>query len=356
MKIYKILAINLGSTSTKIAYYENDQCKIKTNLSHSADEIKQFETIWNQYEYRLAAIEDYLKENNINPIELNAVTSRGGHTEPIVGGVYLINEKMLEQSASMKYGNHPCDLGLLIAKALSKYGPIPLIVDSPTTDEFEPLARYSGLPEMPRRSSFHILNHRAVGKQYASEIGKKYTELNLVVAHMGGGISVAAHRAGKLVDANNALTGDGPFSTNRTGTLPVGALVDMCFSGQYTHAQVKKKINGEGGMMAYLGENDTLTVENRAAEGDLECSDVLDAMCYQTAKEIASCSAVLCGKVDAILLTGGMANSKRITGFIKDMVGWIAPVVIYPGEFEMQSLALSSYDVLRGEEKIKVLE
>lgn len=353
MRTYKIIAVNLGSTSTKIAYYEDDHCKLKASLVHSAQELKEFNTIWDQYQYRLHAVESYLKENNIQVSELDAVATRGGHTESLVGGVYRINNKMLAQSASGKYGLHATDLGLKIAFALSQRGPIPLTVDPPVTDEFEPLARYSGLPELPRRSSFHALNHRAVGKQYAKDINKRYDEMNLVVAHMGGGTTVAAHKKGKMVDANNGLTGDGPFSTNRTGTLPVGTLVDMCFSGEYTQEQVKRKLNGLGGMMAYLGENDALTVENRAAAGDEKCSEVLDAMSYQTAKEIAGCAAVLSGQVDAILITGGIAHSKRITDYIKGMIGFIAPVILYPGEYEMQSLCLNSLEALRGVEPIK---
>lgn len=356
MKPHKIVAINLGSTSTKFAYYEDELCLVKENITHSADEIKAFATIWDQHEYRLKAVADCLARHHIAVNELSAVVTRGGHTVPIEGGVYRINDLMLAQSASMKYGNHACDLGLRIATSLAQQGPMALTVDPPTTDEFEPVARLSGLPELPRRSSFHALNHKAVAKQFAADTGRKYQELNLIVTHMGGGISVAAHRKGRAIDANNGLTGDGPFSTNRTGTLPVGALADLCFSGEYTHAQVKKKLNGLGGMMAYLGENDTLTVEKRAEAGDAQCSLVLDAMCYQVGKEIGACAAVLHGQVDAILITGGMANSKRLTETIGDMVRFIAPVRVYPGEFEMQSLALSALEMLRGNEPLRELK
>ncbi len=356
MKIYKIAAINLGSTSTKFAYYENETCKVKENIVHKAEEIREFSTIWDQHDYRLHAVEDCLSRHGIDISGLDAIVTRGGHTVPLEGGVYRINDLMLSQSASMKYGNHACDLGLKIAVSLSRHGPVALTVDPPTTDEFEPLARFSGLPDMPRRSSFHALNHRAVGKQYARDAGKNYQDLNLVVAHMGGGISVAAHQKGRIIDANNGLTGDGPFSTNRTGTLPVGALVDMCFSGEFTHQQMKKKLNGLGGMMAYLGENDALAVENRAEAGEEYCGQVLDAMCYQVGKEIAACAAVLHGQVDAVLITGGMANSKRLTGYIESMVRFIAPVILYPGEFEMQSLALSSLEMFRGTEPLKELK
>ncbi|MEA4927663.1 MAG: butyrate kinase [Candidatus Limiplasma sp.] len=356
MKTYRIAAINLGSTSTKFAYYENETCVVKENLIHKAEEIKTFATIWDQYEYRLRAVEDCLQRHGIAVAELDAVVTRGGHSQPLEGGVYRINPLMLEQSASMRYGNHACDLGLKIAVGLSAQGPIALTVDPPTTDEFEPLARYSGLPELPRRSSFHALNHKAVARQYAREHGTTYAALNLIVVHMGGGISVAAHQHGRAVDANNGLTGDGPFSTNRTGTLPVGALVDLCFSGTVTHAEMRRKLNGLGGMMAYLGENDTLAVEQRADAGDAKCSEVLDAMCYQVGKEIGACAAVLHGAVDAILMTGGMANSKRLTETIAAMVRFIAPVHVYPGEFEMQSLALSALEMFRGNEPLRELQ
>ena len=229
-----------------------------------------------------------------------------------------------------------------------------LTVDPPTTDEFEPLARYSGLPEMPRRSSFQVLNHRAVGKQYARDRGLDYQKLNLVVAHMGGGITVAAHKQGRLVDANNGIMGGGPFSTNRTGDVPVGDLVELCFSGA-SKAEVCRKLNGAGGLMAYLGESDAKKIEDEANAGSQKHREVLEAMAYQTSKEIAACAAVLCGRVDAVIITGGMANSKLLMDFIAEHVGFIAPVVLYPGEFEMQSLALNGYDALRGVEPIKEL-
>jgi len=355
MKKYKIAAINLGSTSTKIAYYEDEICMWKENLVHPAEELKEYATIWDQYGYRKNEISKFLADQGIVISEVDAVVSRGGHTEPIVGGVYRITEKMLEQSASGKYGNHACDLGLKIAYSFRTEGPAAFTVDTPTTDEFEPLARYSGLPQLPRRSSFHILNHRAVGRQYAADHGKSYEDTNLVAAHLGGGISVAVHKKGKLIDANNGLEGDGPFSTNRCGTVPVGALVDLCFSGKHTYQEVKKMINGNGGMMAYLNENDVKTVSEKAVAGDKTCEEVLNAMSYQIAKEIAACAAVLCGQVEAILLTGGIAYDKGITDYIRKHVEFIAPVKLYPGEFEMQSLCLNALAALRGEAEIKEL-
>lgn len=269
--------------------------------------------------YRRASIEEFLCKNTIDPLSLDAVVSRGGHTHPISGGVYKINDIMLSEIQSGNFGRHACDIGVFIADSMAKQsGAEAFVVDPPVTDEFKPLARYSGLPELPRRSSFHALNQRAVAHKYAKQVGTPYEDLNLIVVHMGGGISVAAHQHGKMVDANNALTGDGPFSTNRTGGLPVGALVDLCFSGMYTKQEVKARINGKGGMIAYLGENDVKTVEAKALAGDKKYKECLDAMLYQTAKEIGASSAVLMGSVDAILLTGGIAHSQYVVRYLED--------------------------------------
>ena len=240
----KIIVINLGSTSTKIAYFEDDKCVVKKTYDHDASEVRHFNTIWEQKDYRNSIIGKFMEEVGVKKEELDAFVTRGGHTEPVVGGVYRINQKMLEQSASEKYGNHISDLGLQLANEYSKYGAVPLTVDTPCTDEFEPLARYSGLKEIPRVSRFHALNQKAAARKYAASIGKEYEDLNLIVCHMGGGSSVAAHKHGLMVDGPNGLDGDGPFSTNRSCGLPVGALIDMCFSGQYTRKEMRRKING----------------------------------------------------------------------------------------------------------------
>lgn len=355
MKQYKILTINLGSTSTKIAYYENEECKVKTNLDHSVQELAAFDDLMDQDGYRRGAIEKFLKDNGIDVAQLDAIASRGGHTKPLVGGVYQINETMLEQQASGLYGRHACDVGSKIAYKMAQGSKIlPVIVDPPVTDEFTEVARLSGHPEMPRRSSFHALNHRATGKRFAKDKGMKYEELNLIIAHMGGGITVAAHSKGKMIDATNGIDGDGPFSTNRTGGLPVGALVNLCFSGRYTHKEVKKMLNGEGGLTAYLKENDVRTVEEKAAT-DEYFALCLEGMIYQTCKEIAAMGAVLEGKVDAIVITGGIANSKKITARMQERIGFIAPVTLYPGENEMDALALGTLEALRGNEPLKSL-
>jgi butyrate kinase len=355
--MYKVVAINLGSTSTKLAYYEDDNRVIKVNIEHPAEEIRKYPEIMDQYQYRFDVIGKFLEDHNINYRELDAIVSRGGHTHPIVGGTYKINEDLLGEVKSGKFGRHAGDLGVLIAYSMAGEGKaIPMVVDPPTTDEFEPMARYSGLPDMPRRSSFHALNHRAVGRQYAKDINRPYEDLNLIVVHMGGGITVAVHSNGKMIDANNGLEGDGPFSTNRTGTLPVGALVDACYSGKYTYREMKRRLNGRGGMMAYIGENDVQTVQKKALEGNVQYKECLDAMLYQTCKEVGSLAPVVKGRVGPILLTGGVAYSEYVTKYIDEHVNYLAKVVSYPGEYEMQALALGAYDALRGTRELKLMK
>lgn len=355
MESYNIIAINLGSTSTKVAYYKEDVCVYADNILHGDEELSNFPTIWDQFEYRKQAILDWMNSNGIHIQDVAAVVTRGGHTEPVKGGTYRITQKMLQQSKSEEYGNHATDLGLQLADYFSRFGPKAFTVDPPVTDEFEELARYSGLPTIQRKSSFHVLNQRAVGMLYAKEIGKPYESLNLIGVHMGGGISVAVHKAGKLVDANNAIDGDGPFSTNRCCSVPVGDLVKLCFSNNYSYAEIKKMLNGNGGLVAYVGESSVKNIEKRASEGDMECKVALDAMIYQIAKEIGADATVVCGDVDAIFLTGGIAHSYYVVEEIKKRVSKIAPVVVYPGEYEMQALALNALGALRGKVEIKEL-
>lgn len=352
--MYKILSINLGSTSSKIAYFEDTTCIIKQNIEHPAEKLKSFPAILDQFDYRKEIIVQFLKENHIDYKNMDAIVSRGGHTHPIISGTYKISDVMLSEIRSGNYGRHACDIGVFIAESLAKDGKaIPMVVDPPVTDEFSALARYSGLSELPRKSSFHALNHKAVAKQFAKDFKLDYNKLNLIVVHMGGGISVAAHQHGLMVDANNALDGDGPFSTNRAGTLPAGALVNLCFSGKYTKEEVKSKINGKGGMMDYLGENDVKTIVEKAISGDTSYKECLDAMLYQTGKEIGSAAAVLKGNVDAILFTGGIVYSDYVVNYLKDMVGFIGNIYVYPGESEMDSLAKGALAVLEEREPLK---
>jgi butyrate kinase len=351
----KIIVINLGSTSTKVALFENDRCRYNENIKHSAEMLNSFGEIFDQYDYRYDEIVKFLASKGLAFADMDCIVSRGGHTEPLAGGPYKINQKMLDQSKSKKYGNHPADLGLQIAGSVAKkYGIPAFTVDSPVTDEFEPLARYSGMPEIQRVSAFQVLNHRACAKRHAEIIEKDYGELNLIVVMLGGGISVAAHKKGRMIDGNNALFGDGPFSTNRTGTLPVGDLVDMCFSGKYTYQEMKRKINGSGGLVGYTGLNDLRQIEEKAKTEDY-VEEVFQAMCYQVSKEIGAAATVLFGEVDGVLMTGGMANSKKLTGAIMKRVGFIAPVYVYPGEFEMETLGKTGYNVLTGKESAREL-
>lgn len=348
----KLVVINLGSTSTKIAYFEDGKAVYSESLPHPAEEIQKFSDNWEQYDYRKNAIMDFMTQHGIRLEELDAFVSRGGHTEPVHSGVYRITPKMLEQSRSMKYGNHVSDLGVRLAYDLAPDKRNAFIVDSPCTDEYDPLARYSGLPEMPRVSRFHVLNQKASARAYCKDHGLRYEDINLVVVHMGGGTSVAAHRHGLLVDGNNGLDGDGPFSTDRTGGLPVGALIDACYSGKYTHAEMRRKIKGQGGLMAYVHDTDVKTIEARGLAGDADCKNALDAMIYQTAQEIGKKAVTLRGDVNAIILTGGIAHSRYVTDAIRSYVSFIAPVYIYPGEREMESLGEQSYEALIGKAEV----
>lgn len=353
---FNILAINLGSTSTKVAYYVDESCVCRENIAHPVNELKDFRTIFDQFDYRADVIRNFLQRNNIEISSLAAIVSRGGHTRPIESGIYRVNEKMLAEIKTGLYGTHACDLGSRIAFELGQTtGALSLVVDPPVTDEFEPLARLSGLPAIPRASRFHALNQKATARSFAQDIDRDYRDLRLIVIHMGGGVSVCAHKYGKMIDANNALEGDGPFAPERSGGLPAKNLVDLCFSGKYTAEELKKFINGRGGLVAYLGTSDVREIEKRIDAGDKEAEYYLEGMAYQTAKEIGAMAAVLQGQVDAIVLTGGIAYSERVVHWIRQRVEFIAPVKVYPGEDEMEALALGALRGLKTEQEIKEL-
>lgn len=348
---YRLLIMNPGSTSTKIGVYEDDKEILIETLRHSAEEIGEYPTIVDQFEFRKNVILNVLKEKNFDIKTLSAVVGRGGLLKSIEGGTYAVNDTMLEDLKIGVQGQHASNLGGIIANEIAKELNIPaFIVDPVVVDEMEAVARVSGMPEIERKSIFHALNQKAVAKRYAKECNKDYNELNLIVAHLGGGISVGAHKAGRVVDVNNALDGEGPFSPERSGGVPVGDLVKLCFSGKYSEAEIKKMITGKGGIVAYLGTNDAKAVDERAAAGDAEAKLIYDAMGYQVAKEIGKCAAVLSGKVDAIILTGGIAYSKNLVSYIKERVEFISQVVVYPGEDEILALAEGGLRVLRGEE------
>jgi butyrate kinase len=351
---YKLLMINPGSTSTKIGVYEDENEVLVETLRHSSEEIGKFSGIFEQFNFRKDVILNVLKEKNFDVNTLDAIVGRGGLLKSIEGGTYAVNEAMLNDLKIGVQGQHASNLGGIIANEIGKSLDIPsFIVDPVVVDEMIDVARISGLPELERKSIFHALNQKAVAKRYAKEKGKNYEEINLIVAHMGGGISVGAHEAGRVVDVNNALDGEGPFSPERAGGLPVGDLAKMCFSGKYTLDDIKKKINGKGGFVAYLNTNDAREVIAQVEAGDEKAKLVFDAMSYQVAKEIGKCAAVLKGKVDAIILTGGIAYGKETVNYIKERVEFICPVVVYPGEDELLALAEGGLRVLRGQEKAK---
>lgn len=354
---FKILTINPGSTSTKIAVFEDEKEVFSKTLRHSAEELSPFQTVASQFQFRKDIIVSVLKAEGIDIHSLSAIVGRGGLVKPIESGIYEVNAALVRDLEHPVMGEHASNLGGLIAQDIAREinnGAKAYITDPVVVDELEPIARISGHPALKRASIFHALNQKIIARTYAKEVGKSYEELNLIVAHMGGGVSVGAHCHGRVIDVNNALDGDGPFSPERSGGLPTGALVELCYSGK-SKAEVKKMLKGEGGVVAYLETNDMLEVENKAiADPNSEYAMVQNAMCYQIAKEIGAMATVMKGKVDAILLTGGIAYGKPITNYIREMVEFIAPVKVYPGEDEMRALAMNGLMVLRGETTPKV--
>ena len=354
MKEYKILTINLGSTSTKIAVYNNDKENFTVSINHSINEISNYDSIWDQYEFRKEKILNELEKRNISLKDMDCISSRGGTIKPIVGGIYLISLEMIDDAQSGKYGYHVCSLGMLIAMQLGKKYNIPAItVDPPAIDELCNYARYTGLPEINRKSSFHSLNQKATARKTAKDLGEKYEDVNLIVCHLGGGISVAAHRKGKVIDVNNALDGEGPMSPERAGTIPAGDLVKMCFSGKYNQEEMLLKLNGKGGLIAHLGTTSGLEIVQRIENGDSKAKEIFETMAYQISKQIGSCASALSGDVDAIVLTGSLSYSERLVKIIKERTKFIANIMVYPGQNEMKSLAEGALRYLRGYEKIR---
>lgn len=351
----RILAINPGSTSTKIAVYQQEKVIFLKTIRHSPEALSKFSRITEQYEYRKKMIYDELINSDVYLDLIRMVIGRGGLVKPISSGVYRVNEAMRKDLLECVMGEHASNLGALIADDIAKELPNAeaYIADPVVVDELEPLARYSGHPKFERVSIFHALNQKAIARAYAKSIIKKYEELSLIVVHLGGGITVGAHKNGKVVDVNQGLDGDGPFSPERSGTLPVGALVKAAFSGEYTYEEMKDMITGKGGIVAYLGTNDSYLVERDAKDGDKKSLEVMEAMAYQVAKEIGAMSTVLKGDVDAILITGGIANSTWFCNLILERIHKIAPIHIFPGEDEMSALAENARLVLMGEIEAK---
>ena len=348
------LIINPGSTSTKIGVYEDEKEILVETLRHSSEEIAKYDSIYGQKDFRKEVIIRVLKEKSFDISRLDAVVGRGGMLKPMEGGTYIVDENLLNDLKEGVQGEHASNLGGILAKEIAnQLGIKAFIVDPVVVDELDDVARLSGVPELPRKSKFHALNQKAVAKRYGKESGKGYENLNLVVAHMGGGVSVGAHKKGRVIDVNNALDGDGPFSPERAGGVPVGDLIKMCFSGQYTEKEVYSKIVGKGGFVSYLNTNDARDVLKAKENGDNFASLVYDAFIYQIANSIGKMATVLKGKVDGIILTGGIAYSPIVVNDIKERVNWIADVIVYPGEDELLALAQGAIRVLNGEEEAK---
>ena len=361
-----VLVINPGSTSTKVALYSGSSELFNERIVHNSAELSRFPSILDQLEFRKQVILGMLDGNrNFRPEALRAVIGRGGLLHPLQGGVYRVNEEMKKDLRTARYGAHASNLGALLADLLAReYGAEALIADPIVVDEMSPLARYTGLPEISRKSIFHALNHKATARKAAGKLGKTYAECNLIVAHLGGGTSVAIHQQGRVIDVNNALDGDGPFSVERAGQLPSGDWLRYVLSNSENPRNLQKKLTGGGGIVAHLGSNDLKQIEeviaaylgNREPPADMDgakCLEVVRAMCYQVAKEICALSAVVCGRIDSVVLTGGLAWDERIVKEIGDRVRFLGPLLVFPGENEMEALALAAQGALAGTEPIR---
>lgn len=352
----KILAVNPGSTSTKIAVYEDEDPRLVLNIKHSVEELSGFPRIIDQFEFRKKLVLEALEANGI-PFEFDAIVGRGGLLKPVPGGVYVVNDAMLDDIAHAMR-SHACNLGCLIASELAALLPgcRAFIADPGVVDELDEIARITGSPLMPRITIWHALNQRAIARRYAAEHNTRYEDLNLIICHLGGGISVGTHHKGRAIDVNNALDGEGPFSPERAGTLPAGQLIDFCSSGRFTKEELKKRISGRAGLTAHLGTTDVPAIVKQIEAGDKHAELVLNAMIYQIAKSVGAAAVVLYGKIDAILLTGGMAHSEYITSRLQERVSFLAPVHVYPGEDELEALVLNALGALRGELPVQVYQ
>ena len=353
-----ILVINPGSTSTKLAIYRNRIQIIYRAFNHNQEELAPFAKIIDQKEFRKNIILDVLKEHGFHINDIDLFVGRGGLVRYLESGVYRVNDSYIHDASIGLNGEHASNLGAILAWELAKDADkedMAYTVDPVVVDECESIAKISGMPEISRVGAFHALNHKAVAHRYAAETNKSYSSLRLIVAHLGGGISVGAHRDGRIVDVNSALGGDGPFSPERVGRVPCNELLKLCYSGKYTYEELKKKLIGEGGVFAYLGTKDIRDVEHEIIDGNKKAKYIIEAMAYQVSKEIASCTAVLEGRVDAIIITGGVAHSSRVVSLISDRIGFITPnVIIYPGEDEMFALADGVLAAMEGQKELRI--
>ncbi|MDD3656661.1 MAG: butyrate kinase [Atribacterota bacterium] len=354
-KFYHILVINPGSTSTKLSLFKNEKMLFTESIAHSSDLLKSINCIIEQYEFREKVIYEFLEKKEINLNDIDATVGRGGLLRPLPSGTYRINKKMINHLRKGLFGEHASNLGAILAYQITKNKTIPAyIVDPVVVDEMGDIARISGIPLLPRKSIFHALNQKAVARKAASDLGKNYQDVNFIVVHMGGGISVGIHQKGRVVDVNNALNGEGPFSPERSGSVPVGDLAKLCFSGKYSQDKIMAMIKGEGGLVAYLNTNDVEQVIKKIKAGEKKAKLILEAMAYQISKQIGEGATALKGNVDAIILTGGISHSNYVVEMIKDRVSFIALVMVYPGEEEMLSLCQGALRVLKGEEEEKI--
>lgn len=353
-KDYRILTLNPGSSSTKMGVFQNERLIFEKTVHYDSGDLSEYKTIVDQYVFRKETVLRALDHEGINLSKLNAVCGRGGLLRPIEGGTYEVNELMLSDLKQGYAGQHVSNLGGIIAHGIASGLNIPaFIVDPVVVDEMAPYARLSGIPAIERKSIFHALNQKAAARRTAKELNKRYEDLNLIVVHMGSGITIGVHKRGKVIDVNNGLHGDGPFSSERAGTIPAGDLVALCYSGKYYQDEVMKMIVGQGGLAGYLGTSDMRKVEKLIDTGNEKARFVLEGMAYQVAKEIGAASTAIHGKVDAIILTGNLARAKAFVQLIIDRVNWIADVTVHPGENELQALAEGALRVLLGEEQVK---
>ncbi|HEY9766024.1 MAG TPA: butyrate kinase [Chroococcales cyanobacterium] len=351
-KQFNILVLNPGSTSTKIAVFKGSEKIFAEEIRYSSDEIGKYPTIIDQKDFRYRSILEAMEKNSLDPKKLDAVVGRGGMLKPLKGGTYLVGAEMLRDLNSFAFGVHASSLGGIIADEIARPLGIPaFIVDPVSVDEMEDVSRITGLPEMQNYSRWHALNLRAIARRAAHDLGGAFEDFNFIMVHLGGGVTVAALRGGRAIDVNNALDGGGPFSPERSGSLPTGQLLQACYSGKYTEKEMFKKLAGKGGMVAHLGTNDGREIEKRILAGDEKAELVLRALAFQIAKEIGGAAATLKGEVRAIAITGGLAHQQRLVNWIEEAVRWIAPVMVYPGEDELQALAEGGMRVLKKEEQ-----
>ena len=353
-KVYTILTLSPGSTSTKVAVFRNEEQVFKANLTHDPAALKSFAEISDQFPYRRDAILAELKKAGVALSDIDAFAAYSGGLVSTVGGIYPVNDILLQHSREGKTAKHPAILGAQLIHAFAQeYGKPAYVINHPDVDEFQDLARVTGLPGVYRESKIHVLNQKEVAHRFARELGRRYEECNFIVAHVGGGLSVAAHRKGLIVDGNDVINGSGPMAPNRSGDLPAGSVIRMCFSGEYTQKQMTELVGKTGGLLGHLGTDDARIIEKRIAEGDQYAKLIFDAMAYQLSKNIGAYAVVLEGEVDGIILTGGVSNDPYFVEEITRRCKWIAPIKVYGGDFEMEALASGAIRALTGEEEVK---